>query len=325
MSCWYKPFELAKRLAIFYTASLMSGAFGGLLAGAITGNMDMVGGVRGWKWLFVIEGIATVVLAVVAVFVLPDFPHSTNGLTDEERALAQLRLITAASNEAPLSHKEAFVRAMKDKKTWLLTLGYMGITSAGTISYFFPTLMVTLGYRGVQANLMTAPIYAGCLVICICVGFSSDKFQEKPYHVAGCTIVAAISFLVTAFVKNSAVRYTFILFGGAGIWSATPLFLSYALSNFTNREQRAVSIATINGLGNLASVYGSYIWPKTSGPRFIQGFSCTTAFVLVGGAATLANYWMVGDLRQTAAQDEADEEARQRHQNKPQQHKLDTE
>ena len=153
----------------------------------------------------------------------------------------------------------------------------------------------------------------------------SHSYNEKPWHVAACTVVAAVSFLVTAFVQNSVARYCFILFGGAGIWSAVPLFLSYALSNFTNREQRAVSIATINGLGNLASVYGSYIWPKTSGPKFIQGFSCTTAFVLIGGAATLANYWMVGDLRQTAAQDTADEEARQAHQNKPQQHKLDHE
>lgn len=65
-----------------------------------------------------IEGLATIVLAVIGVFVLPDFPHSSKFLNPEERALAQLRLVTAESNSniKPLSHKEAFMAAVKDKK-----------------------------------------------------------------------------------------------------------------------------------------------------------------------------------------------------------------
>jgi MFS family permease len=88
MSCWYKPAELSKRIALFYTASLVSGAFGGLLAGAIIEGMDEVAGVRGWKWwvwsqvmrpctnprLFIIEGLATCVVAAAAFFVLPSEP-----------------------------------------------------------------------------------------------------------------------------------------------------------------------------------------------------------------------------------------------------------
>lgn len=71
MSCWYKPAELSKRIAFFYTASLVSGAFGGLLAGGLIEGMEGLGGIRGWKWLFMIEGAATVVIAIGAYFVLP--------------------------------------------------------------------------------------------------------------------------------------------------------------------------------------------------------------------------------------------------------------
>jgi hypothetical protein len=71
VSCWYKPAELSKRIAFFYTASLVSGAFGGLLAGGLIEGMEGLGGVRGWKWLFMIEGMATVLIAIGAYFVLP--------------------------------------------------------------------------------------------------------------------------------------------------------------------------------------------------------------------------------------------------------------
>ena len=146
------------------TASLMAGAFGGVLGGAITSGMDNVGGVRGWHWLFGLEGIATVVVACCAFFVLPDFPHNTKFLSGEERALAILRLVTSDTNAPRLGHKEAFLSAVKDWHTWLLTLGYMGISGSGTISYFFPTLMLSLGYSGTMANYMTAPVYAVALV-----------------------------------------------------------------------------------------------------------------------------------------------------------------
>ena len=71
MSCWYKPAELSKRVAMFYTASLISGAFGGLLAGGIITGLDGKAGTPGWKWLFIIEGLITMCLATVAFFVLP--------------------------------------------------------------------------------------------------------------------------------------------------------------------------------------------------------------------------------------------------------------
>jgi MFS family permease len=124
MSCWYKPFEMGKRMAIFYTASLMAGAFGGVLGGAITSGMNNVAGIHGWHWLFCLEGLATVVVAILAFFVLPDFPHNTSFLNGDERALAILRLVTSDSSAPRLSHKEAFMSAVKDWHTWLLTLGY---------------------------------------------------------------------------------------------------------------------------------------------------------------------------------------------------------
>jgi hypothetical protein len=127
----------------------------------------------------------------------------------------------------------------------------VGISGSGTISYFFPTLMLSLGYTGTMANYMTAPIYACALVASVLVGLSSDHFREKPFHVLGATVVAGVAYILAATVPSNGAKYAF--------------------ANYKNNETRAVAIAIINGLGNTASIYGSYIWPADSAPKCESG------------------------------------------------------
>lgn len=79
MSSWYTKAEQARRYAVYWSAAVASGAFGGLIAGAITGGLDGAGGIRGWQWLFIIEGLCTVVVGSMAYYFLFDFPENTKG------------------------------------------------------------------------------------------------------------------------------------------------------------------------------------------------------------------------------------------------------
>ena len=90
-------------------------------------------------------------------------------------------------------------------------------------------------------------------------------------------------------------RYTFICFGGAGIWTATPIFLSWTVTMFDGREKRAISIALINGFGNLASVYGSFLWPSSDAPAYHTGFGVTTAILGAAGGMAALLKWKYGD------------------------------
>lgn len=92
LSCWYTRKELGFRTSVLYSGALISGAFSGLISAGITGNMDGARGFRAWKWLFIIEGVVTVVVAFGAFFVLPNFPRTTMWLSEEERQLAVWRL-----------------------------------------------------------------------------------------------------------------------------------------------------------------------------------------------------------------------------------------
>lgn len=141
-----QPNELSKRLALFYSAALMAGAFGGLLAGVITQYMDGVGNTPGWQWLFVIEGLGTVCISAVAVFILPgrfapsplppvhlatsrlpshdlppdaDYPTTTRWLTDREKKFAVARLVTNEDAADRIGHMQAFKLSVKDWKTWV--------------------------------------------------------------------------------------------------------------------------------------------------------------------------------------------------------------
>lgn len=92
LSCWYTRKELGLRTGMLYSGALLSGAFSGLIAAGITGNMNGTRGISAWRWLFIIEGTATIGIAFMGYFILPNFPRTTGWLSKEERELAVWRL-----------------------------------------------------------------------------------------------------------------------------------------------------------------------------------------------------------------------------------------
>ena len=189
MSFWYKKMELARRFSVFYTASLLAGAFGGLLgetsyplsaqmliaAGAILKGLDGARGIPAWKWLFIsesnpvvdtmarlilVEGSITCFVAIIVVFIMPDFPTNTKWLSEEERQYAIARLVednqAGMTETATISLPRAFVLAAKDVRTWMFSFGHSTTTAAGTVTYFIPTLVSGMGYSGTKAQFVSA-------------------------------------------------------------------------------------------------------------------------------------------------------------------------
>jgi len=291
LSSWYRREELSKRFAFFYSAAIISGAFGGLLAGVITQYMDMVGGVRGWKWLFILEGLATVVVAVTAIFLLPDFPSNTKWLSPIQKEIAVERLKVQDIADAKIgrsTHWEGVKLALKDWRTWTFTICYMCIAGAGTISYFIPTLTTSMGYAGRKAQFMSAPPYAVAFVCSLLTSLHSDRVRERAFHIAVPISLAAVAFIILAVTTNNTAKYVLLCVGAAGIWTALPVMLAFASDCIPRPpEKRGVSIAIINSLGNFSSVYGSYLWPSSDGPQYKMGFGVTCAFCFIAAIMAL--------------------------------------
>ncbi|KAK5678300.1 hypothetical protein LTS10_009472 [Elasticomyces elasticus] len=290
LSSWYKRNEQSKRFALYIGAAVLSGAFGGIIAGAITGNLEGAHGLRGWKWLFLVEGAATVGWAVISVFILPDFPANTKRLTDRERELAISRLEADnvhghTGDSARLTPFQALKASVSNWRTWILVAGYMVIVGSSTLSYFYPTLVQGLGYSSHMAQYMVVPIYAVAFVCVGITGYFSDKFPQNRGLIISCwLILSMICAIVICVVYNFTARYVLLVFMAAGLWSTNGCSLSYAASTFGSMEQetRAVSLALVNALGNLAQIYGAYLFPKGDAPKYLTGFGVISGMCAFG-------------------------------------------
>jgi MFS family permease len=130
LSSWYKRTEQSKRFGVYISAAILSGAFGGLLAAVIVDNLEGAYGIRGWRWLFIVEGAATIGFALISLFILPDFPATSKRLSDRERYVAVARLatenVTAVTEDSEqLSNWGAIKVSVKDCRTWAFVVGYM--------------------------------------------------------------------------------------------------------------------------------------------------------------------------------------------------------
>ncbi|KAJ9656246.1 hypothetical protein H2198_005097 [Neophaeococcomyces mojaviensis] len=302
ISSWYKKEEQSRRFAIFISAAILSGAFGGLLAGAISGGLEGAHGIRGWRWLFIVEGVATVGWAFIAIFILPDFPLTSKRLTPRERQIASARLredgVTVRNADGGnVGKRQSFWLALKDWRTWGFILGYMVIVGSSTLSYFYPTLVRGLGYTSVvQAQYMTVPIYAVAFVCTAVTGFFADKVpQWRGVIIAGWLTVSMITAIIVCAVYNFTARYALLIIMAAGLWSSNALSLSFASSTLGSMEPetRAVALALINAMGNLAQIYGAYLFPSDNAPKYLIGFGTISGLLGFGVAVYLVMHILV--------------------------------
>lgn len=311
LSSWYKPNEQAKRFGVYISAAILSGAFGGLIAGAIEDGLDGAHGLPGWKWLFIVsslpvhvtkrplrvltpvseqvEGAATAGFSIVSSFLLLDFPENTKRLTDSERQLAIKRLEYGRPNinghGEKLGHLQALKRSVVDWRTWVFVVGYMAIVGSSTLSYFYPTLVQGLGYSGSVTQYMTVPIYIAAFV---CTFFNSIFMDRVPQYrglsLAVWMSVAMICSIVTCAVYNFHARYALLVIMASALWASNALSLAYASTTFgsMNHEVRGISLAIVNAMGNLAQIYGAYLFPDVDAPKYLMGFGVISGMCFTG-------------------------------------------
>ncbi|KAK9475592.1 major facilitator superfamily domain-containing protein [Lipomyces japonicus] len=295
-SSWYRRSEQAMRFGIYISAPVLSGAFGGLFAGAITGHLDGVRGMAGWRWLFLIEGVGTVGIAFMAFFTLLDFPSKSRYMSDRERDLALTRLkyeslLNSNTDHTDMTHSKALKKALINWRTWLFTLGYAIINTTSSQSYFYPTLVKSLGYSGTKIQYMTVPIYAVAFVFNISTSYFGDRHiqNHRGHFISCCMVIVCLTGILTTTVYNNTARYIFLIFMCAAVWCATSSCLAFASSSFgyLEREARGISLATMNGLGTASTIAGSFLFPAKDSPKYIMGFSVVSATSFLGIAIFL--------------------------------------
>jgi MFS family permease len=279
LSKWYKRSELGRRTALLSCGSLISNAFGSLLASGILDGMEGKLGHAAWRWLFFIEGALTMLVAAIAVFVLPDFPGtSASWLSPEEAALAQKRMMEDAGvadedKAASSGQLGGLVLAMTDPKVWWLAFALTSIVVSLSFNAYFPTLSATLGYNRTVTLLLCAPPWVFATLVAFVVTWHSDKTGERCLHIVVPLAFGLVGFIIAISTMNTAARYI-SLFLMAQSYAGFIVFLTW-ISNSIPRPtaKRAVALAFINAFSQLGNIAGSYVWPKPWGPSFSNSYA----------------------------------------------------
>ncbi|KAL4907262.1 hypothetical protein BDW74DRAFT_122383 [Aspergillus multicolor] len=313
LSKWYTRRELTKRNAILFCGNLISNAFSALVAAGVLSNMQGTLGHPAWRWLFWIEGAATMFIAILAGVILPDLPTNTRGFTQEELEVAQLRM-TEDVGEADVDAEgsgpwDGFFMAIKDPKMYIMMFTLTAYVVGLSFNAFFPSLTETLGFGYVPTLLMSAPPWVFSCIFSLCVAWSSDRYQEKFWHIVIPMLVGLIGFIICMSTLQTAARYV-ALFLQAGSYAGFIVFYSWISTSFPRPPaKRAVAIAMVNAFSQLGNVAGSYVWDlEENGYRKSYGIVTAMFGVAIVGCAIFKV--VLERLNRRLAEAEVAEEAR---------------
>ncbi|KAJ3540525.1 hypothetical protein NM208_g5031 [Fusarium decemcellulare] len=288
-SGWYTRKELGLRLGIFFCAAMLSGAFGGLFAAGIAAAFEN-NKIESWRWLFIIEGVATVVFAVVTGLVIPDWPATTKWLTEEEKALGVMRIVEdAGEEEDEISTLTAFKMAAKDHRVWLCILGQMCVQAVASLTNFLPTLVKNFGYSTITTLLLTAPPYLFTALFCLFNTWYSDRTSKRSPHMIYPSLVALAGIIITMATTNTGARYFSLFLMLPGTYGCFQISNAWMANiGARPRKKRAISLAMNNSVGNLALVWTPYLYPAGDGPRYTMAWSVNLALTVVTIVSSIA-------------------------------------
>lgn len=323
LSMWYTPQELATRMAIFYGANTAAGAFGGVIAYGV-GTMDGVHGWRAWKWLFLIEGCITMLAGLACLVFLPRFPHQYNNITStmdidqtkkkttttwlspEEMEYAQLRVQYAAGPDAPTyTFRWADVlAAARDRKTYLMMLLFWwgGSVPTYSLSYTLPTMVANLGYSALRAQALSTPPYLFATVVCVAVGWLSDRYQARYVALMGCYTLGLVGIVLLWITlathdhddspRLAGVSYFAIFLAAAGYAAQAPLVGAWTSVNVPNPSKRAAAMGLLMLFGSVGGgSIGSNIYLASEAPTYPLGFGFSVGATVLGAMVPATVHW----------------------------------
>ncbi|KAG0380461.1 hypothetical protein BGX24_008096 [Mortierella sp. AD032] len=296
ISMWYARNEQTLRVGLFFSASTVAGAFGGLLAYGIS-HMDGLHGLTGWQWIFIIEGIPTILVCFIALIYLPDFPATSTFLTPTERALTIKRLeVDVGPGVEPNLSWVQFWAAWKDWKVHVhMFIAILHGIPFAALGLFIPSIVQGFGYDHVKTQIMTVPIYAVACFFVILFAYSSDKKKERGFHMAILSFMGMIGYACLVFTRDSSVgaRYVSLMVCTSGMYGYVPVMLSWVGVNIGGQTKRGVALALIIAIAHIGSVIGGQLYRNDDAPLYVRGHTVSALLMAGATVSVLVFKWLL--------------------------------
>lgn len=289
ISMWYKRSESQKRYSLFFSSTSLAGAFGGLLASAI-GKMQGIRGYNGWRWIFILEGLLTCVVAIIFFFIFPSFPEDAKWLNEDERAYIKARLQVDQGRNAA-ERKITFhdvISVMKDHRVWLGGFMYFGlIVPAYGYAFFAPTIIGTYHYNAIQTQLYSVPPWAASFVFSLLVAALSDYTRHRAAFALAPLALGLAAFATLLVVHdNTPVQYAMLHLVTMGTYAILPINVCWFSMNLGGHHRRAIGTAWQIGFGNIGGIISTFAFLNTDAPYFKNGYSICLGFSCLSGLAS---------------------------------------
>ncbi|HEX4984663.1 MAG TPA: MFS transporter [Burkholderiales bacterium] len=288
LTYWFPGPRRTKMVALFMTAIAISNVVGSPISGGIMQFMDNAGGWRGWQWLFLLEGLPSVLVGVIVLWLLPNGPRSAPWLTAEEQDVVIRRLEEDNATKKDLGQRHSFVDAFRDLRVWALAVVYFcGVVCFYAVNFWMPTIIQELGidkHDFLKVGLLSMIPWGLAAIAMVYWGAHSDRSGERRWHSAGGLLLGIAGLVGLAVVGHNAVSSIIALSMvtvGLLCWVATFWALPTA---FLSGTAAAAGIAWINSVGNLGGHFGPDLIGRI---RTATGGATEAAFYTLAGVALL--------------------------------------
>lgn len=262
LTLFYTKKEYALRIGYLFVSAAIAGSLGGIFAYGI-GHMDGIAGLRGWRWIMIIEGLPTVILGVAIWWWFADSVETAHYLTPRERELIDLRrrMQVGHTKSSDQMHKADVYEGFRDWKIWLFCVGQFG---GDTILYgystFLPTIIKTLGsWSTAEVQALTIPCYGLGAISYIIVAWCSDRTQRRAIFTVVFGLICAAGYAILVSPAPNGARYFGCFLVAAGLYVIVGLPLAWLPSNNPRYGKRTVATGLQLTIGNSAGIAAPFV------------------------------------------------------------------
>lgn len=281
LTLWYPPARRAQMAAIFLSGAAVAGLIGAPISGWMLDALDEFAGLHGWQWLFMLEGIPSVLLGLMALVLLPDRPGAASWLTPEEKNRIKGELVTPQST----AH-HGFIDALRDPVIYYIALAWFTvICGIYAVAFWMPMLMQDAGIKtSTQIGLWSIIPYGFAAIGMVLISRHSDKVMERRWHAATCALLGALGLGLLPFVHSSfSLTMTALTLASTAVFSAMPITLAMPMCYLSSKAAPG-GIAFVNTIGLLGGVASPYMLGliKTNTGSLDNGLFVIAALLAIG-------------------------------------------